>query len=82
MGEIACESELKTPSFQVLTVTTSAARVKSLVEACSELARGDGLFLVADKNVLSGDLFSHVWQTVKLGEPGKMFEWEPLVSRA
>ena len=56
--------------FRVLTVTTSVARVKSLVEACSELARGHGLFLFADKSALSGDIFSHVWQSGKLGETG------------
>jgi hypothetical protein len=56
--------------FRVLTVTTSAARVKSLVEACSELARGHGLFLFTDKNALSGDLFSHVWQSGRPGETG------------
>jgi len=38
--------------FRVITVTTSAARVKSLVEACSELERGHGLFLFADRSVL------------------------------
>jgi len=56
--------------FRVLTVTTSAARVKSLVEACSELARGHGLFLFTDKSVLSGDLFAHLWQSGKHGETG------------
>jgi hypothetical protein len=54
--------------FRVLTVTTSAARVKSLVDACSQLERGHGLFLFADKNILSGDVFSHVWQTGRPGE--------------
>src|SRR5882724_5709713 len=42
--------------FRVLTVTTSAARVKSLVEACSQLERGHGLFLFVDKTILSGDI--------------------------
>jgi hypothetical protein len=60
--------------FRVLTVTTSAPRVKSLVEACSELARGHGLFLFADKSVLSGDIFSHVWQTGKPGETGGLLD--------
>jgi hypothetical protein len=51
--------------FRVLTVTTSAARVKSLVEACSKLKRGQGLFLFADRTVLEkpGDMFSPIWQT-------------------
>jgi hypothetical protein len=56
--------------FRVLTVTTSAARVKSLVEACSELERGHGLFLFTDKSVLSGDLFAHLWQSGRQGETG------------
>jgi hypothetical protein len=56
--------------FRVLTVTTSAARVKSLVEACSQLKRGHGLFLFADKNILSGDILSNIWQTGKGGTGG------------
>ncbi|TAK97422.1 MAG: hypothetical protein EPO07_13275 [Verrucomicrobia bacterium] len=55
--------------FRVLTVTTSAARVKSLVEACSRLKRGRGLFLFADRSVLKNpdDILASVWQT---GIPG------------
>jgi len=60
--------------FRVLTVTTSAARVKSIVEACSELERGHGLFLFADKSVLSGDLFSRVWQSGERGETGGLLD--------
>ena len=33
-------------------VTTSAARVKSIVHACSQLERGHGLFLFADRTIL------------------------------
>jgi hypothetical protein len=56
--------------FRVLTITTSAERVKSLVNACSKLERGQGLFLFADRTVLEkpGDLFLAVWQTGKDGE--------------
>jgi hypothetical protein len=56
--------------FRVLTVTTSAARVKSLLEACSKLERGHGSFLFADATILEkpGDLFSTVWQTATPGE--------------
>jgi hypothetical protein len=56
--------------FRVLTVTTSAERVKSLVEACSKLERGQGLFLFADRTVLErpGDMFSPKWQTGKDGQ--------------
>jgi DNA-binding Lrp family transcriptional regulator len=56
--------------FRVLTVTTSAARVKSLVEACSQLKRGHGLFLFADRTILDkpGDIFAPIWQTGRPGE--------------
>jgi len=60
--------------FRVLAVTTSAMRVKSLVEACSQLKRGHGLFLFADTTILSGDIFSAVWQTGKPGETGGLLD--------
>ena len=51
--------------FRVLTVTTSAERVRSLVNACSQLERGHGLFLFADRTVLEkpADIFSPIWRT-------------------
>jgi hypothetical protein len=57
--------------FRVITVTQSAARVQSLVEACAKLERGHGLFLFADRSVLEMPnlLFSKIWQT---GRPGEM----------
>ena len=60
--------------FRVLTVTTIPGRVKSLAEACSQLKRGHGLFLFADKTILSDDIFSSVWQTGKLGENGSILD--------
>ena len=60
--------------FRVLTVTTSGTRLKSLVEACSELERGHGLFLFTDRESLSGDIFSSTWQTGKPGENGKLLD--------
>lgn len=53
--------------FRVLTVTETAERVKSLVGACSQLNRGHGLFLFADRTALSNPnlLFSPIWQTVR-----------------
>ncbi|HWY31195.1 MAG TPA: replication-relaxation family protein [Candidatus Acidoferrum sp.] len=51
--------------FRVLTVTTNAMRVMSLLEACSRLNRGHGLFLFADRTVLEKDPFSLVWQCGK-----------------
>ena len=59
------QRHLGIPRFRVLTVTTSAARVKSLLDACSRLQRGHGLFLFADKSVLEKDLFAPVWQCGK-----------------
>jgi hypothetical protein len=51
--------------FRVLTVTTNAMRVTSLLEACSRLKRGHGLFLFADRTVLNKDPFSAVWRCGK-----------------
>lgn len=54
--------------FRVLTVTTIAARVQSLLAACAELKRGHGLFLFADTSILEKDLFSPLWRNGKTGE--------------
>ena len=59
------QRHLGIPRFRVLTVTTSAARVKSLLQACSQLQRGHGLFLFADESVLQKDLLTAVWQCGK-----------------
>lgn len=50
--------------FRVLTITKSPARVESLVQACSQLKRGHGLFLFADRTVLEHPdiLFAPIWQ--------------------
>jgi len=60
--------------FRVLTVTTSAARVASLVDACSPLERGHRLFLFSDWNSVENaeDLFSQIWQTGRPGETASM----------
>lgn len=60
--------------FQVLTVTTSAKRVNSIVEACSRLKRGHGLFLIADKTILEkpNELFSAKWQTGRKNESASL----------
>jgi len=68
------QRHLGIPRFRVLTVTTSAARVKSLVEACSQLRRGHGLFLFADTTILSGDILSADWQCGKRGETGGLLD--------
>jgi hypothetical protein len=45
------------------------------MEACSRLKRGHGLFLFADRTILSGDIFSSIWQqTGKPGEAGNLFD--------
>jgi hypothetical protein len=61
------QRHLGIPRFRVLTVTTSAARVASLLEACSQLKRGHGLFLFADQSVLQKNLFATVWHNGKTG---------------
>jgi hypothetical protein len=56
--------------FRVLIVTTSAARVNSLVETCSRIKSGHGLFLFADRTCLEkpGDILGPIWQTARQGE--------------
>ena len=61
------QRHLGIPRFRVLTVTTGSARVKSLLDACSRLQRGRGLFLFADESVLQRDLLAAVWQCGKDG---------------
>jgi Replication-relaxation len=50
--------------FRVLTITASLARLKSLIGECSQLESGQGLFLFADKSILTGDILSG-WRTAK-----------------
>ena len=68
--------------FRVLTVTTIAARVNTLLEACSQLQRGHGLFLFADQSVLETDLFSAVWHNGKTGEASPLLDLPDLASSA
>ncbi len=63
------EREFGINRFRVLTVTTSAKRVETLVAACSELRHGQGLFLFADKSILVGDVLSRIWL---IGKPGDL----------
>jgi len=62
--------------FRVLTVTTSIARVKSLIDACSKLKSGHGLFLFTDRAVLDKpqNILSHTWQTGRPGETGTLLD--------
>lgn len=66
--------------FRVLTVTTVAARVTSLLEACSQLKRGHGLFLFADRTVLEKDPFSAVWRRGKSSETAGILDLPNLAS--
>jgi DNA-binding Lrp family transcriptional regulator len=66
--------------FRVLTVTTVAARVQSLLEACSQLKRGHGLFLFADRTVLEKDPFSAVWRRGKSSEAAGILDLPKLAS--
>jgi hypothetical protein len=60
--------------FRVLTVTTSAERVASLVNACGKLKSGHGLFLFADRSILVSpdDILSALWQTGRPGETASL----------
>jgi hypothetical protein len=62
--------------FRVLTVTQSAARVNSLVDACSHLKIGHGLFLFADRSALAnpGILSSPIWRSGRHGEMARILE--------
>jgi hypothetical protein len=55
--------------FRVLTVTTSQDRVQSLVEACSRLKSGHGLFLFADCTAVMkpASLLSPIWRSGRDG---------------
>src|ERR1017187_7334077 len=76
IGQVMMIKSMPIPSrfgfnrFRVLTVTTSAERVKHLIEACHQLERGQGLFLFTDLASLlaHGDILTLPWQTC---QPGK-----------
>ena len=55
--------------FRVLTVTRSPQRVENLVEACSQLQSGHGLFLFTDAGSLlaSDDVLTMRWRTGRRG---------------
>ncbi len=60
--------------FRVLTVTTSAERVESMIAACSELKSGHGLFLFCDWAALQqhGHMLSAPWKTGRRGEAASL----------
>lgn len=62
--------------FRVVTVTTSAARVASLVEASRQLSRGHGLFLFTDIASLTAhdDLLTLPFQSGHAGQTATLLE--------
>lgn len=52
--------------FRMLTVTMSPSRAQSLLEACSKLERGQGLFLFTDiTSMKTGGPLSAIWKTTR-----------------
>ena len=74
------QRHLGIPRFRVVTVTTGAARVKSLLDACSRLQRGHGLFLFADESVVQKDLLTAVWQCGKAAAMSALVDLPDLAS--
>lgn len=70
------EQRLGSPRIRVLTVTTTKMRVESLIEACSKLQSGHGLFLFTDKKILNAplDILSHTWQTGRNGQTATLLD--------
>ena len=62
--------------FRVLTVTTSPARVGSLVATCQQLESGRGLFLFTDLASLTThpDVLTLPWQSGHAGKISTMLE--------
>jgi len=62
--------------FRVLTVTTNTERVRSLIDACSKLKRGHGLFLFADCSILENttDILYALWQAGRIGAVSSLLE--------
>lgn len=68
------EKHLGFNRFRVITVTTSAVRVQSLIDACSKLERGHGLFLFTERTILEKEILFHVWQSGKRGQTGTLLD--------
>ncbi len=56
--------------FRVLIVTSGKERVDSIIDACSHLERGRGLFLITDRESFAGapDPLTFEWRSGKAGE--------------
>lgn len=61
--------------FRVVTVTSSAKRIASLIEACGQLPRGQGLFLFTDASSLrTSDPLEQRWFTGHKGQVDGLFD--------
>lgn len=62
--------------FRVLTVTKSSTRTQSLVDACSQLKRGNGLFLFADRAILTkpSEILFAPWRSGRNGEAATLLD--------
>jgi hypothetical protein len=62
--------------FRVLTVTTNAARISSMLRAARSLARGHGLFLFTDAATLRSapNFFALRWRTCRPGETARLLD--------
>jgi hypothetical protein len=67
-------SRLGIDRFRVLTVTTVSKRVNSLITACSQLPSGHGLFLFADRSILSENILSATWRTGRQNETAMLLD--------
>lgn len=62
------------PRFRVLTVTSSAQRMQSMIAACRELDGGHGLFLFVEAGaLLAADPFTCLWTTGR-GEQHRLLD--------
>jgi hypothetical protein len=70
------KSKFGFPRFRVVTVTQSAVRVQSLIDACSQLKRGHGLFLFADQSILDApdNILLPVWKSGRNGEASGLLD--------
>lgn len=62
--------------FRVITVTTCATRCNGLIEACSKLKSGHGLFLFADRSILEkpAETLTALWHTGRKGETASLLD--------
>ncbi len=76
------QRHLNIPRFRVLTVTTIPDRVQTLLDACSQLKRGHGLFLFAAISILETDVFAEVWRCCKGGLSARLLDDLPTNKKA